>query len=644
MINKRILLLVTLSFIVLEGQSQESPSNAIFIPKQETVGETGQRTQAKLAPVYRTPSLVNTADVIIDANASRTHSENSVFISPIDPNYVIMSTNYINLSFIAPNGVTAFASQDAGMTWTGIGTQLNSSLADPTTAIDLQGNSYIGYIYASNYGQAISKSTDGGTSWNQVVIANGVGSSNPLDKNCLAVDNSQNTLDVYSDNLYTGWTNFITGSPNNSQIEASVSSDGGLSWSTPQNISADVSAGFVNQGVNMQTGPNGEVYACWAIYDVTLHEDAIGFNSSVDGGNSWNVSTRIQSINGHRDKPLGGFKTMKHNSFPVMAVNHQNGFVYVCYTNYDVDNVNIYIIRSEDQGATWSSPIRINQDVTNDQWFPWIACDELNGAITVIYYDSRNIPGDDQAEVFLSISYDNGNTWYDFPISDVPWSADGVSSLGNYAGDYIGVDIYNGFCVPAWTDDRDGLLHSYAQPTTIPCPDNLTACNGKVQSPAFLHAVSDITIGNNIACSYTIEPNGTCEMSAGNGIKLKEGFKAKAGSNFKAFINPSCDVGGERSNEIIEQPNKSSLSVSKVLYSLYPNPNTGIMNLEIDPDASLNVVKVEIFNSFGSKIWEAENFEINTQSIDITDHSKGMYYLRVIDSEGKSHVERMIRN
>ncbi len=48
--------------------------------------------------------------------------------------------------------------------------------------------------------------------------------------------------------------------------------------STPINISAAVNAGSHNQGVNIQTGPDGEVYVAWAIYDAfPTDETATGF-------------------------------------------------------------------------------------------------------------------------------------------------------------------------------------------------------------------------------------------------------------------------------------------------------------------------------------------------------------------------------
>src|SRR5262249_8240295 len=148
---------------------------------------------------------------------------------------------------------------------------------------------------------------------------------------------------------------------------------------------------FLQQGVNLQTAPNGEVYATWAIYTFGSDEDAIGFAKSVDGGVSWQPARSIQTgIRGIRVTGLGGAKTMRVNSFPSMTVNQQTGQISIVWTNVGVPGVNsgdpdVYMINSTDGGGTWSTPRRVNQDAQangKDQWFPWIACDPTTGILS----------------------------------------------------------------------------------------------------------------------------------------------------------------------------------------------------------------------------------------------------------------------
>ena len=66
-------------------------------------------------------------------------------------------------------------------------------------------------------------------------------------------------------------------------------------WSALVNLSGSLNPGSHAQGCNVQTGPNGEVYVTFAIYDGWPGgEDAIGFAKSTDGGTTW-TKTRIYS-------------------------------------------------------------------------------------------------------------------------------------------------------------------------------------------------------------------------------------------------------------------------------------------------------------------------------------------------------------
>ena len=137
------------------------------------------------------------------------------------------------------------------------------------------------------------------------------------------------------------WTDFgATGYP----IEITRSTNDGISYSTPLAISAGVSAGSHSQGVNIQTGPGGEVYVIWAIYDSwPSDETAIGMAKSTNGGASYATATRIISnIKGIRNTTAG--KNHRVNSFPSMAVDisggPRNGNIYIVWANVGVPGIN----------------------------------------------------------------------------------------------------------------------------------------------------------------------------------------------------------------------------------------------------------------------------------------------------------------
>jgi hypothetical protein len=298
-----------------------------------------------------------------------------------------------------------------------------------------------------------------------------------LDKNHLWVDNSP--ASPYEGNLYSAWLNY-QGGANHMEIELCRSTDDGLTWSSAINLSSAVGAGYYNHGPNLKTGPSGEVYAVWAIYDsASSDENAIGFAGSTDGGVSFAPGTRIiENIRGVRHTKTS--KNMRVNSFPVMASDISTGpfrgNLYVVWPNIGIPGVNIgpdidvYMIRSTDGGVSWSDPIRVNQDpagLGKEHFSTWITCDPVTGVLCVIFYDDRNVSSI-ACQTFVAVSRDAGATWTDFKVSDVAfWPAPIPGMSGDYFGDYIGISAQGGRVYPVWTDNRDGRPMAYVSPFTI---------------------------------------------------------------------------------------------------------------------------------------------------------------------------------
>ncbi|MFH1159510.1 MAG: hypothetical protein V1733_00995 [bacterium] len=426
-------------------------------------------------------------DIPVVNSAATTQSENSIFIDPEDESSLLNSNNSTDWNgAYATNlyGCDRYWSFDAASTWGGsfyaVG-QVN--MGDPTAAIGRNGWWYVGKINNA-YGQSVAHSTNHGQTWTDVPVAQVPGAwGDILDKNHLWIDNAENS--PFEGTLYAGWSCYVDGSPNENQIEISRSTDHGLTWSIPAGISEHVNAGTHNQGVNIQTGPNGEVYAVWIIYDTwPSDETALGFAKSLDGGVTWVPANRILTdIKGIRAS--GTSKDMRVASFPCMTVDLSNGpnhgNLYVVWANIGVPGINtgtdidIYVIRSTNQGDTWSVPVRVNQDppgLGKEHFLPWITCDPLNGNLCAIYYDDRNVDST-QLETWVSWSYDAGNTWSDFKVSDVAFTPVPIAGTAvDYFGDYIGIKAQNMKVYPIWTDNRAGNALTYVSPFDLGPPPN----------------------------------------------------------------------------------------------------------------------------------------------------------------------------
>jgi hypothetical protein len=126
----------------------------------------------------------------------------------------------------------------------------------------------------------------------------------------------------------------------------------------------------------------------------------------------------------------------------------------------------VYLTRSSDGGASWSSPVRINNDDIRlgiDQWFPAVDVDR-SGKVWVTYYDRRRDERNLLIDTFVASSGNGGATWKNRRATrdSFPPITGWQDAIVNpaYMGDYIAVAAdstgrYPGVIV-AWGDNALG--------------------------------------------------------------------------------------------------------------------------------------------------------------------------------------------
>ena len=427
-------------------------------------------------PVYQKYDIGET-DVLVMPNyrvfpgTNTTQSELSIDIHPLNPAIIFASANATNWPFSTIWGTGVYWTTNGGTNWTGFNNPpFGTNYGDPSSAIGTNGYFYEGYISGSG-GMGVATSTNNGANWTTSTVS----AMSSDDKNHLMVDKKVGS--PYENRVYNTWTDF-NGGANNNQIVFKSSTNFGATWGSLINLSGSLNPGSHAQGCNVQTGPNGEVYVTFVIYDSWPGgEDAVGFAKSTDGGATWTKTRIYSAVNfGIRGELKPTF--IRVSSFPSMSVDRtggvNNGNIYITWPQRGVtpagSDPDIVMIRSTNGGTTWSTPVRVNDDPINngkEQYYPWCAVDQNTGQLNLVWYDNRNTTNDSTG-VFMATSDDGGLTFDNFQVSDANFRPKPISGLASgYQGDYIGITAANNKAYPFWADDRTGNYQAWITEVTF---------------------------------------------------------------------------------------------------------------------------------------------------------------------------------
>lgn len=380
--------------------------------------------------------------------------EPSICISPKDPNIIVAGANNNNV----------YTSQDGGLSW--IKAKMKSEYGvygDPVVRINSVGEVF--YAHLSNpSGKAyksedfldrivVQKSSDQGKTWSNGTYPM-VNHKTDHDKPWMAIDPSGKII------LMT-WTEFDKYSSKDpkdkSRILFSKSEDEGLSWSEAIMI-CELEGDCLDddnttEGAIPAFDEKGNFYVVWSF------NGKIYLDKSTDGGKTWLKRDKVIA-----DQPGGWTFNIpgisRCNGLPMMKIDGSDGpgkgNMYVQWTDQrnGKDDTDIWFIKSTDNGETWSPINRVNDDIKGRQQFlSWMDVDVKTGFIYIVFYDRRNYE-DNNTDVFLAYSIDQGKTFINTKISEVPFKPNSAI----FFGDYNDISAYGGRVRPIWTRlDEHGL-------------------------------------------------------------------------------------------------------------------------------------------------------------------------------------------
>jgi len=412
---------------------------------------------------------------------SQVQNEEQVALNPLDPNNLVAVWRDFRLGY---RQVGVGYSFDGGITWTDflMDEPHYTRQSDPGITVDRFGNfylvvlSYTGSTSEPN-GLFIQKSTDGGVTWGgSVEVIDGVPGVFE-DKELIACDR---TGGAHDGNLYVVWTRFGY----DLEIMSARSTDGGLGFQSPVLVSDGSSS--VQWPVPV-VGSDGTYYVAWVQYVPS----EIRIDRSFDGGATFGSDVTVADVWTPQTEINGGITTF---SFPAMDCDITGGVyddrLYIAYMDRMGADFDIFLRYSDNQGVTWSSPLRINDDsIANgrDQFHPWL-CVSDDGAVNVVFYDRRNDPANFLMDLYVAQSFDGGASFEpNRRVTTVSSDPTAGSMRAGLIGEYVGLAASSASRIhPVWTDTREGhqdVYTSVVDTTFTAVPDGSPVASLRVGSP-----------------------------------------------------------------------------------------------------------------------------------------------------------------
>jgi hypothetical protein len=215
--------------------------------------------------------------------------------------------------------------------------------------------------------------------------------------------------------------------PNNTHaLLASRSADGGLNWTAPVTIIEERGPDVFNDKETLTADPHDSryVYAVWDRLSGLTGPNAnqrgpSWFARSTDGGETWEPARSIFD-------PGGNAQTIGNQIVVLPDGTLVNGFMWIQNATAPLvreERLQVAIIRSPDQGLTWSAPVvvaasrpvgvsnvKTGVPVRTGSVVPAFAVDPASGALYVVWEDGQFSDGQREGIAFAR-STDGGLNW-----------------------------------------------------------------------------------------------------------------------------------------------------------------------------------------------------------------------------------------
>ena len=401
-------------------------------------------------------------------------SEGDVFDG--EPFLIVNPSNpqQITVAWMGFNGldlvqIQTRVSGDGGITWGSINgiphQEFGNVSADPSMAYNNDGELFVCYIdydpFYTSGGVYIRKSIDHGITWGDAVKAIDAfddGLEFPVDRPWMVIDKSGG---IYDGNIYiTTKPAPIIPIPNRNYFL--VSTDNGESFNDWKNldttgwrIGAFIQAPMASPAVSAD-GNFHCVYPAWEITENLLPRFIHA--SSEDGGDNFIYHEMIESTGGD----LITDTLLKQGYLLITDPSDANHLVFT-FILQSLGDADIFILESNNSGATWTDKIRVNDDAINSGAVQDMVWADFNssGDLLITWRDRRNAPDTGYAtssEFWAAVKWkDSIGFSPNFKLSDQLVAFDDV--LKENGNDFMGCELIGDTAYAVWGELRELTLN-----------------------------------------------------------------------------------------------------------------------------------------------------------------------------------------
>ena len=538
-------------------------------------GEAGAESEGQSVEDLININLITGAEIFPHV----TQSESMVWSTPDGQTVVV---NYNDSRDVAQSPVNisgVSVSFDAGQTFQRIlpsplATGHGGNFGDPIVVYNnALGKWFAGDLATGCGGQGIGLwSSDDAMTWTVGACAHNGGSD---DRESMWVDN--NAASPFYGRMYVSLNDFARG-----QFIFVTHSDDGITWSAP----VQVQSGVFIRNIQLTGSPGDD----GTVFIAGMDEGGGGVSNrinwiyrSLDGGATWTAIQQGPAFAPPGQALCGYFAAIppiwRHMGWGQPAVG-PNGVVHYAYAGRGAnagDLGDIFYIRSDDNGTTWSAPIVLNSDAAGGgnkaQWMPSTSVTP-EGNVVISWYDRRNTDDGTSYEIWGIQSPDNGLSFNpDERFSDTlihqPEQPD-PSIQACYVGDYNYTSAVTGKSWVTWADGRNQVNGHYQQDVYFGSVDQGAPTGGTLEGTvtdgdsgnpivgARVHAVGavDRTASTNGTGFYRLRlPEGSYDVTvtafayspgSAGGVAVVEGQTTT--QDFTLTLGPNHSVSGTVSN------------------------------------------------------------------------------------------------